>query len=108
MQKGGILMIVEYSLDYWGVVFPTVLGIGVLGIVIVMLLTKESNAWYTITKRWRRKHGGLKYILYDPKRDIFICKNCKGFISLEQYKKTEQEQTECPTCGQRLMRIWFC
>lgn len=101
-------MTIDYSLDFWGIILPAVVVMIILAVTIIALLIDGKKLWYVLTRKWRTRHGRLKYILYDPKRDIFVCKNCGGFISREQYLKTEEEPSVCPTCGQRLMRVWFC
>lgn len=98
-------------------VLPVVIVFGILGIILIVLMFKEGceyweqmplhRLWYKLTKKRRTKKGGLKYICYSPKNDLFYCKNCKGFLTREDYDETEEHQVICSYCGQRLGRIFW-
>jgi len=108
-------MIIE-NFDFWEVI-PAMVVFIVLSMVCFILLLKESyeyleqmplhRLWYRLTKNRRTKKGGLKYICYSQKKDLFYCKKCKGILTREDYDQTEEKPFSCPYCGQRLGRIFW-
>ena len=74
---------------------------------IIRCVPDLKRMYYKVTKKWRTKNGGLKYICYNPKEGKFYCKNCGKRITRKLYDETEIRNVVCPHCGQRLCRIFW-